>query len=185
MSKLFIKHHQVKAIEVHLMARRKPEEDARELVKEHILKRLAEDGSLNALKLKEGTAYSYNLVQTVYNELKENKIIKIKALKNPESKEIDKRMVHIHFYKVAGGAHRINDVAKKLAEKDFIERVVSVVGEWDIMVEFRTRDMEAYNQLLNEEIWDMLDTLKIQNSRGFVAIHTFKDDPKYFVEFHE
>ncbi len=149
------------------------------MIKNAILKRLSEDGSRTPHKIAELTGYSYKVVKPIYDKLIEDNIVKIKALINPYSEVANKKIVIFHFYKVTGGAEKIETAAKLIAQEDFIEEAHSIVGEWDLLVKFRVSDFDEYNELLNKKIWDLLFRADITNSRGMVTVHSYKDEAKY------
>ena len=56
-----------------------------------------------------------------------------------------------------------------------------MVGDMDLLIKFRVKDMNEYHKILNNDIYKLFKETGIVDSRGIVAIHTYKEEPRYEV----
>lgn len=144
-----------------------------------------ERGTTSSAEIAKQTEVQQEKIEQIKKSLKEKGVLKDAVVINSRSDMVNKRMIIYHFYKCRAGVQQIAEAAKTFAELPYIEEVHSIVGEFDLLVKFRVKDMDEYNRMLNGDIWTCIEAAGIVYSMDIVAIHTYVEKANYVSEFKE
>jgi len=150
------------------------------------VKALYDNGREAPTHLAKTTTHSWRTVKTVYDDLLDRKVIRVRGLRNlrvqldPEIVTTDQTLAVYQVYQFLGTGGTLDEVAEEFSKIEWVEDVVSITGEYDLLVKFHVPNMKVYYELVNGPIQSILKKHKIPVCKDLVSTRIFKEKP--FVE---